>query len=94
MNRISNDSRRDGANRQVQAPRRSSVKYFAQRSEFAHAQSDRRHLASWLCYYRALQLAPASRVAPVDKLSLVVAIALGVLVLLCPDTRLPWLRGT
>jgi len=37
--------------------------------------------ASWLCYYRALQLAPASRVAPVDKLSLVVAIALGVLVL-------------
>lgn len=29
--------------------------------------------ASWLCYYRALQLAPASRVAPVDKLSLVVA---------------------
>jgi transporter family protein len=37
--------------------------------------------ASWLCYYRALQLAPASRVAPVDKLSLVIAIALGVLVL-------------
>ena len=36
---------------------------------------------SWLCYYRALQLAPASRVAPVDKLSVVVAIALGVLVL-------------
>ena len=25
--------------------------------------------ASWLCYYRALQLAPASRVAPIDKLS-------------------------
>ena len=24
---------------------------------------------SWLCYYRALQLAPASRVAPIDKLS-------------------------
>lgn len=37
--------------------------------------------ASWLCYYRALQLAPASRVAPIDKLSVVVAIALGVLVL-------------
>lgn len=34
--------------------------------------------ASWLCYYRALQLAPASRVAPIDKLSVVVAIALGV----------------
>jgi len=25
--------------------------------------------ASWLCYYRALQLGPASRVAPLDKLS-------------------------
>ena len=24
---------------------------------------------SWLCYYRALQLGPASRVAPLDKLS-------------------------
>jgi transporter family protein len=23
--------------------------------------------ASWLCYYRALQLGPASKVAPVDK---------------------------
>jgi transporter family protein len=37
--------------------------------------------ASWLCYYRALQMAPASRVAPIDKLSVVVAILLGVLVL-------------
>lgn len=37
--------------------------------------------ASWLLYYRALQLAPASRVAPIDKLSVVVAIVLGVLVL-------------
>jgi len=37
--------------------------------------------ASWLCYYRALQLAPASRVAPIDKLSVVVAITLGILLL-------------
>jgi transporter family protein len=37
--------------------------------------------ASWLCYYRALQLAPASRVAPIDKLSVVIAIVLGVGVL-------------
>lgn len=37
--------------------------------------------ASWLCYYRALQMAPASRVAPIDKLSVVIAITLGVLVL-------------
>src|SRR5438132_9472330 len=26
---------------------------------------------SWLCYYRALQMAPASLVAPIDKLSVV-----------------------
>ena len=37
--------------------------------------------ASWLCYYRALQLAPASRVAPIDKLSVVVAIVFGLLFL-------------
>ena len=35
---------------------------------------------SWLCYYRALQLGPVSRVAPIDKLSVVVAIVLGVVV--------------
>ncbi len=29
---------------------------------------------SWLCYYRALQLGPASKVAPVDKLSVVFVI--------------------
>lgn len=31
---------------------------------------------SWLFYYRALQIAPASLVAPVDKLSVVFAMAL------------------
>jgi transporter family protein len=34
---------------------------------------------SWLCYYRALQLGPVSKVAPIDKLSVVFAILLGVL---------------
>jgi transporter family protein len=29
---------------------------------------------SWLCYFRALQMGPASSVAPVDKLSVVVVI--------------------
>ncbi len=29
---------------------------------------------SWLCYFRALQLGPASKVAPVDKLSVVLVI--------------------
>lgn len=36
---------------------------------------------SWLLYYRALQLAPASLVAPVDKLSVAFAIVMGVLFL-------------
>lgn len=36
---------------------------------------------SWLCYYRALQLGPASRVAPVDKLSVVFVIVLAALFL-------------
>jgi transporter family protein len=36
---------------------------------------------SWLCYYRALQLGPVSKVAPIDKLSVAIAILLGVLVL-------------
>jgi bacterial/archaeal transporter family protein len=31
---------------------------------------------SWLCYYRALQLAPASYVAPVDKLSVALVVVL------------------
>lgn len=34
--------------------------------------------ASWLCYYRALQLGPAARVAPIDKLSVVLVAILGV----------------
>ena len=36
--------------------------------------------ASWLCYYRALQLGPASAVAPVDKLSILVTTAFSYLV--------------
>jgi transporter family protein len=37
--------------------------------------------ASWLCYFRALQLGDASKVAPVDKLSVVVAMVLAMLFL-------------
>ena len=36
---------------------------------------------SWLAYFRALQLAPASKVAPVDKLSLALTIVLAALFL-------------
>ncbi len=36
--------------------------------------------ASWLCYYRALQDGPASVVAPVDKLSILVTVAFSAIV--------------
>jgi len=36
---------------------------------------------SWLCYYRALQLGPVSKVAPIDKLSVAIAIVLGIVIL-------------
>ncbi len=36
---------------------------------------------SWLCYYKALQNAPASKVAPVDKFSLVITMILSFIVL-------------
>ena len=42
---------------------------------------------SWLCYFRALQLGEASKVAPVDKLSVVVAMVLAALFL---HERLTW----
>ena len=32
--------------------------------------------ASWLCYYRALQIGEASKVVPVDKLSVVITLGL------------------
>ncbi len=42
---------------------------------------------SWLCYFRALQLGEASRVAPIDKLSVVVVIVLAGVFL---GERLTW----
>jgi bacterial/archaeal transporter family protein len=36
---------------------------------------------SWLCYFRALQLGPASRVAPLDKLSVPLVMVFAVLTL-------------
>lgn len=37
--------------------------------------------ASWLCYYRAVQLGKVSQVAPIDKLSIVVTIILAAIFL-------------
>jgi bacterial/archaeal transporter family protein len=45
---------------------------------------------SWLCYFRALQMAPASRVAPIDKLSVVLVVLFAALLL---GERLTWKVG-
>lgn len=42
---------------------------------------------SWLCYFRALQLGPASRVAPIDKLSVALVIIFAALFL---GERMTW----
>ncbi|HEV7645075.1 MAG TPA: EamA family transporter [Pyrinomonadaceae bacterium] len=46
--------------------------------------------ASWLCYFRALQLGDAVQVAPIDKLSLVITILLAALFL---GENLTWSIG-
>ena len=43
--------------------------------------------ASWLCYFRALQLGQVAKVAPIDKLSVVIAILLAAVFL---HERLTW----
>jgi bacterial/archaeal transporter family protein len=45
---------------------------------------------SWLCYYRALQTGPASRVAPIDKLSVVIVVIFATTIL---GERLTWKVG-
>lgn len=37
--------------------------------------------ASWLCYYRALQMGPASKVAPLEKVSVAITILLAIFIL-------------
>jgi bacterial/archaeal transporter family protein len=49
---------------------------------------------SWLCYFRALQLGEASQVAPVDKLSVIVAIALAAIFLREQVSWHHWVGGT
>lgn len=46
--------------------------------------------ASWLCYFRALSLGPVSHVAPIDKLSFVIAVVLGILLF---RERVSWQLG-
>ena len=48
---------------------------------------------SWLCYFRALQLGEVAKVAPVDKLGVVFAIALAAIFLREKITVQQWLGG-
>ena len=48
--------------------------------------------ASWLCYYRALQLGQASKVVPIDKLSVVITLILA-FVFLHEDFKMKSLIG-
>ncbi len=73
------------------------VAYVARQPGTFHVSSNRTWLflglsgiatgLSWLCYFRALQLGPASRVAPIDKLSVALVIVFAVLFL---GERLTW----
>jgi bacterial/archaeal transporter family protein len=47
--------------------------------------------ASWLCYFRALKLGPATLVAPIDKLSVVLVAVFGVAFLREQLSALNWL---
>jgi transporter family protein len=51
----------------------------------------RRTGASWLCYYRALQLGQTAEVATVDKLSVVLVAVIGVVALGETLTLRAWL---
>lgn len=47
--------------------------------------------ASWLCYYRALQVGDASKVVPVDKLSVIITLVLAFVFLGEKFTTKSWL---
>jgi transporter family protein len=48
---------------------------------------------SWICYFRALQLGLASKVAPVDKLSVIFAIVMAAVFLHEPVSWQQWAGG-
>ena len=48
-----------------------SIRQLSNRTWLFLALSGLATAGSWICYFRALQLGPASRVAPVDKMSVV-----------------------
>ena len=53
-----------------------SIKSISQKSWIFLVLSGLATVASWLCYYKALQVGEASKVVPIDKLSVVITLVL------------------
>ena len=68
-----------------------SVRSLDRRALLFIALSGVAEAGSWLCYFRALQLGDALRVAPIDRLSGAVALVLAVLLLRGASTPRAWL---
>ena len=50
--------------------------------------------ASWLCYYKALQIGEASKVIPIDKLSVVITMILAAVILLLMSWGMVFITNT
>ena len=59
----------------------SGIRHLTQRSMLFLVLSGLATGASWLCYYKAVQLGSVAKVAPIDKLSLVITLILASFVL-------------
>ena len=60
----------------------SGIRHLTQRSMLFLVLSGLATGASWLCYYKAVQLGSVAKVAPIDKLSVVITLILAFFVLL------------
>ena len=59
----------------------SGIRHLTQRSMLFLVLSGLATGASWLCYYKAVQLGSVAKVAPIDKLSVVITLILALFVL-------------
>ena len=59
----------------------SGIRHLTQRSMLVLVLSGLATGASWLCYYKAVQLGSVAQVAPIDKLSVVITLILAFFVL-------------
>ena len=59
----------------------SGIRHLTQRSMLFLVLSGLATGASWLCYYKAIQLGSVAKVAPIDKLSVVITLILAFFVL-------------